>query len=149
MSTDAGCASDLFSEASAAAVTCAIMKPELTPPSWTRNGGSPERFVSIRSAIRALGKRTDFGDREREIVRREGHRLGMEVAAGENLRVSANTSGLSETAFASVSRMLAAWRSWSRHAPITCGWQRRLYGSCTRGQFLCDSRMALPARRAR
>ena len=51
-STDAGCASDLFSDASAAAVTCAIMKPELTPPSATRNGGRPDRFVSIRSAMR-------------------------------------------------------------------------------------------------
>ena len=51
-STDAGCASDLFSEASAAAVTCAIMKPELTPPSSTRNGGRPDRFVSISSAMR-------------------------------------------------------------------------------------------------
>ena len=51
-STDAGCASDLFSEASAAAVTCAIMKPELTPPSSTRNGGRPDRLVSISSAMR-------------------------------------------------------------------------------------------------
>ena len=32
LSTEAGCASDLFSEASAAAVTCAIMNPELSPP---------------------------------------------------------------------------------------------------------------------
>ena len=51
-STDAGCASDLFSDASAAAVTCAIMKPELTPPSFTRNGGSSDRFVSISNAMR-------------------------------------------------------------------------------------------------
>ncbi len=51
-STECGCASALFSDASAAAVTCAIMKPELTPPSSTRNGGRPDRFESISSAMR-------------------------------------------------------------------------------------------------
>src|ERR1700726_2127196 len=40
-STDAGWARDLFSEASEAAVTWAIMKPELTPPSRARKGGNP------------------------------------------------------------------------------------------------------------
>ncbi len=84
-STDAGCASDLFSEASAAAVTCAIMKPELTPPSSTRNGGRPERFVSISSAMRRSDSAPDLGDREREVVRRERDRLGVEVAAREDL----------------------------------------------------------------
>jgi hypothetical protein len=38
---------------------------------------------------------------------------------------SANTSGLSETPFASVSSVVAAWRRTSRQAPITCGWQRQ------------------------
>ena len=38
----------------------------------------------------------------------------------------AKTSGLSVTALASRSRTSAAWRSWSRQAPTTCGWQRRL-----------------------
>ncbi len=52
LSTLAGWASDLFSEASAAAVTCAIMKPELTPPSRTRKGGRPERPESSSSASR-------------------------------------------------------------------------------------------------
>ena len=37
-STLAGCASDLFSEASAAAVTCAIMKPEFTPEPGLNSG---------------------------------------------------------------------------------------------------------------
>ena len=80
-STDAGCASDLFSEASAAAVTCAIMKPELTPPSSTRNGGSPDRFVSIMQRDAALGQRADLGNREREVVRGEGDGLGVKIAA--------------------------------------------------------------------
>ena len=52
LSTLAGWASDLFSLASAAAVTCAIMKPELTPPCSTRNGGRPESVGSMRSAMR-------------------------------------------------------------------------------------------------
>ena len=52
LSTEAGCASDLFSEASAAAVTCAIMKPELTPGSSTRNGGRPDSEASISKAMR-------------------------------------------------------------------------------------------------
>ena len=42
----------MFSEASAAAVTCAIMKPELTPPSRTRNGGRPDSVLSISKAMR-------------------------------------------------------------------------------------------------
>ena len=40
-STDAGCASTLFSLTSAAAVTCGIMKPEFIPAPGARNGGSP------------------------------------------------------------------------------------------------------------
>jgi len=41
VSTVAGCDSTLHSLASAAAVTCAIMNPELTPASFERKGGSP------------------------------------------------------------------------------------------------------------
>src|SRR5258708_7578354 len=51
-STLAGCARDLFSEASAAAVTCAIMKPEFTPLAAVRKGGRPESEASMRSAMR-------------------------------------------------------------------------------------------------
>ena len=51
-STLRGCASDLFSDASAAAVTCAIMHPELTPASSTRYDGQPDRCMSISSATR-------------------------------------------------------------------------------------------------
>mmetsp|Transcript_33628 Transcript_33628/g.111231 ORF Transcript_33628/g.111231 Transcript_33628/m.111231 type:complete len:415 (+) Transcript_33628:199-1443(+) len=42
VSTEEGWQSTLFSEASAAAVQCAIMKPELKPPSATRKAGRPE-----------------------------------------------------------------------------------------------------------
>jgi hypothetical protein len=39
--------------------------------------------------------------------------------------VSVKISGLSLTPLASASSVLAAWRSRSSQAPITCGWQRR------------------------
>ena len=42
----------MFSEAKAAAVTCAIIKPELTPPLFTKNGGNFDRLESINNAIR-------------------------------------------------------------------------------------------------
>ncbi len=58
-------------------------------------------------------------------------------------------SGLSETALASISSTRAAWRRLSRHAPMTCGWQRIEYGSWTRGQLACEARMALPCTSSR
>ncbi|MOA70115.1 hypothetical protein D3C78_1987560 [compost metagenome] len=42
----------MFSEASAAEVTWAIMKPELTPPLLTKNAGRPDMRESISSAMR-------------------------------------------------------------------------------------------------
>ena len=42
----------LFSEASAAEVTWAIMKPEFTPPLFTRKAGRPDIRESISSAMR-------------------------------------------------------------------------------------------------
>ena len=60
----------------------------------------------------------------------------------------AKTSGLSVTALASRTSTSAAWRSWSRQAPTTCGWQRRLYGSWTRSSpCRCERRISLPASR--
>ena len=47
---------------------------------------------------------------------------------------SGNTIGLSVTAPASMVSVRAALVSRSSAAPITCGWQRKLYGSCTRPQ---------------
>ena len=42
----------LFSDTSAAAVTCAIMKPELTPLLSTKNAGRPLILGSTNTAIR-------------------------------------------------------------------------------------------------
>ena len=85
LSTLAGCASDLFSDASAAAVTWAIMKPELRPGFGVRKAGRPDSAGSISSAMRRSAMRADLGDRQRHRVGREGHRLGVEVAAGQRL----------------------------------------------------------------
>ena len=52
LSTLAGWESILFSDTSAAAVTCATMNPELSPLSFTRNAGKPLMFGSTRSAMR-------------------------------------------------------------------------------------------------
>ena len=48
------------------------------------------------------------------------------------------------TALASMRNVAAQWRSRSRHAPITWGWQRKEYGSCTRVQSRCEARIPLP-----
>ena len=52
LSTLAGWASDLFSDASAAAVTCTIMKPEFRPGSGVRKGGRRDTAVSTSMAMR-------------------------------------------------------------------------------------------------
>ena len=59
-----------------------------------------------------------------------------------------NTSGLSVALFNSTAAVSRACASASRTAPCTCGVQRRLYASCTRGSFSdarCDSRIWLPS----
>ncbi len=51
-STDAGWLRVLFSLASAAALTWAIMNPELRPASGVRNGGRPENAVFVSFSMR-------------------------------------------------------------------------------------------------
>ena len=126
-STLAGCAISLFSEASAAAVTCAIMKPEFTPPSLTRNGGSPDSVASMSNAMR----RSDNAP----ISATASARLSAAKATGSAWKLPPestsarppspmNTSGLSVTALASRSNTARAASIWSLQAPMTCGWQR-------------------------
>ncbi|KAG0755560.1 hypothetical protein G6F22_020575 [Rhizopus arrhizus] len=125
LSTLAGCASALLSLASAAAVTCAIMKPEFTPPLATRNGGSCDMCLSIISAMR----RSDSAP----ISANASARLSATIATGSAWKLppeitspwSTNTSGLSDTALDSICSTSAAWRICVRQAPITWGWQRR------------------------
>ena len=81
MSTLAGKARLLFSETRAAAVTWAIMKPELTPLSSTRKGGRPLILGSTSTAVRRSEMRADLAQRHRQHVGGEGDRLGVEIAA--------------------------------------------------------------------
>ena len=112
------------SATSAAAVTCAIMKPELTPRR-VRNGRQAAHLGSIEQRDATLGDGADFRARDRQTVGGEGHRLGVEIAAGHGLLVSGEEIGLSVTALASMVRVPRRACMRSRHAPITCGWQRR------------------------
>src|SRR5207244_9306634 len=57
--TAAPVASDLFSLASAAAVTCATMNPECSPASLLRNGGKREKIG--RASCRERGERGGGG----------------------------------------------------------------------------------------
>src|SRR5205807_1981722 len=61
------------------------------------------------------------------------------------------TSGLSVALFSSTCAMARACIKESRTAPWTCGVQRRLYASWTRGSLSderCDSRIVLPSLRS-
>ena len=126
------------------------MKPEFRPGFGVRNAGRPLSAGSTSMAVR------------RSLIEPISHTAIASMSAAKAtgsawklppLRaspVSVNTSGLSDTPLASISSVVAAWRITSRAAPITCGWQRRQYGSCTRTSLSrCDSRMAEPAINAR
>ena len=119
------------------------MKPELSPPCLTRNAGSWLRLSSISMAMRR--------SESAPISAMASARLSAAKATGSAWKLPPestspslpNTSGLSETPFAS-SRSVRA-TSWicCRQAPATCGWQRSEYGSCTRSQFSCERPMSL------
>ncbi|MCY1374247.1 hypothetical protein D9M69_615760 [compost metagenome] len=127
-----------MSLASAAAVTCAIMNPELTPPRLTRNGGNCDMCLSIINAMR----RSDSAP----ISASASARLSAASATGSAWKLppeitspcSTNTRGLSDTAFDSIRSTSATWRICVRQAPITWGWQRKEYGSCTFPQSMCE-----------
>ena len=102
LSTEAGCASDLFSEASAAAVTCAIMKPELSPPcahQERRAAGSGCRRSAARCAARTARRSRRWRARGCRRRRRPARRGSCRPRATSPSLP--NTSGLSETPFAS------------------------------------------------
>ena len=73
----------------------------------------------------ALGQRADLANRERYHVGGEGDWFGVKITTRqrfvrfrEDQRIVGDPVGL-------VASVAAAWRNRSRHAPITCGWQRR------------------------
>jgi hypothetical protein len=121
------------------------MKPELRPPSRTRNGGRPDRPVSSSSAMRrsAMAPTSLMASAMMSAAKATGSawKLPPEITSP----VSQNTSGLSDAALASMTSTRAACARLSRHAPITCGMQRTEYGSCTRPQSACDGTISLPS----
>ena len=82
-STDAGCANVLFSDASAAAVTCAIMKPEFTAVADEERRQS-RTALSISKAMRRSASAPISANSQRRVVGGHRHRLGVEVAAGKD-----------------------------------------------------------------
>ena len=143
-STDDGCASTLFSEASAAAVYWSSIRPRVQPGPrrGTRAAAVQARVEQERGP--ALADRAELGERELREVERERDRLAVEVAAADHPAAagrerrppatpppSGKTSGLSVAEFSSMSSTRRRWSSASRTAPWTCGTQRSEYGSWT------------------
>ena len=151
LSTLAGMARWRFSATSAAAVTCGIMKPEFRPGRGVRKAGRPDSAGSTSMAIRRSASEPISQIAMAIMSAAKATGSAWKLPPETTSPVSANTSGLSLTPFASTASVAAACRSRSRQAPITCGWQRRQYGSCTRGSSgpRCEARMALPSINAR
>ena len=126
----------MFSETSAAAVTCGIMKPELSPGRGVRNAGRPDSTGSTSMATRRSAKEPISHSASAIMSAAKATGSAWKLPPEITSPSAAKTSGLSETPFASVSRVAAAWRRRSRQAPITCGWQRRQYGSWMRSSSI-------------
>ena len=82
----AGCASDLFSETSAAAVYWAIINPLSKPLFEMRNEGNPviEMFVG-KPGNSPLGDTAHFAGRDGQKIGGEGDWLGVKVSAAYGL----------------------------------------------------------------
>ena len=101
------------------------MKPELRPGLGVRNAGSRDSAGSTSMAMRrsAMAPISEMASAmvSAAIATAWAWKLPPDSATPS----SAMISGLSETPLASAASTLATWRSVSRMAPITCGWQRR------------------------
>ena len=144
MSIPAGCAMVFSSDATAAAVTCASMSPDCSPPLVVRNAGSPLSDGSTRRAVRRsliVASGTSAAARK-SAARASGWpwKLPPDTISPD----SAKTIGLSVAALASISTTPRANRTASRVAPCTCGAHRIEYASCTRPQCSCDLLIPLP-----
>ena len=127
------------------------MKPELRPGLRRQERGQAATARVDQHGDAAFGERADLAQRQRDHVGGEGNRLAhgscRPTAPRPSRRRSADCRTRRSPRSASVA---AACRSRSSTAPITCGWQRRQYGSCTRSSPIrCEARMALPAISAR
>src|ERR1700735_2941137 len=87
LSTLAGCASNLFSDTSAAAVTCATMKPEIAAAFLDQEHRYPTHLRVDEQRDAPLGERGNLGHRERQLIGRERNGLGVKVASGSDRAV--------------------------------------------------------------
>ena len=128
LSTLAGWQSPLLSLASAAAVTCAIMKPELSPASRDQERRQPREGVVGELLDPPLGDGAELGGGERQHVGGERHRLAVEVAArdhlasiGEDQRVVGDGVHLHQHLALDVGEQVAAGAVHLRHAAHAVG----------------------------
>jgi hypothetical protein len=115
----------LFSLISAAVVTSAIIRPELRPGSGVRKGGRSKLNVRIdHQRDAALRDRADLGDGERDLVRGEGHGLGVEIAARDDPPVSDQDQRIVRDRIGLDLQRPRRPGAGGRDSAGTCGWQR-------------------------
>ena len=85
LSTEAGCAYVLFSETSAAAVTCAIMKPDSRPGLRREEHVQVRVHAAVEQVDAPLRRARELRDGDREEVADEAERLGVEIAARQHV----------------------------------------------------------------
>ena len=90
-----------------------------------RKGGSSEIDVSISAAMRRSDSEPISATAMAIMSAAKATGSAWKFPPDSTAPSSANTSGLSDTALASMVSVRAALASRSRHAPITCGWQRK------------------------
>lgn len=123
-STDAGTARRFMSETSPACVYWAIIMPESTPGSSTRNAGSPcERagssMRSVRRSDMLATSATGMARKSSTYATGAPWKLPFELT-----RPSSSTTGLSTVAASSRSATVRTYARVSRRPPATCGAQR-------------------------
>ena len=128
-STLAGCASNLFSDTSAAALYCTIINPELTPPDSTKNAGRPLRdgltiLSSLLSEISAISARA-IPRKSKASATGCPWKLPPEIPSSDSGKIK----GLSVTEFISISTFSFMNSKASLLAPCTCGVHLREYAS--------------------
>jgi hypothetical protein len=122
--TLAGAARRRFSATIAACVYWAIIRPQFTPGSSARNGGSPpERDASSRRSVRrsAIAPTSAIAIASASQANASGAPWKLPQ---DSTRPSRSTIGLSIAERSSAAATVSAWLSTSRAAPVTCGAQR-------------------------
>ena len=88
LSTEAGCASILFSEIRAACVYWAIMRPELRPASRVRNAGSPRLRAGFSRRLVRRSLMLAICQRNAQVVHGKRDGFAVEVSARQDVSVS-------------------------------------------------------------